>query len=253
MRLTVRQLTQESRGNGGGLRPRVWLRLRAAAGGNWTPDAYNWKASQFLLVLEHEAHPKTTLYGVVFQKIEWAPASRARFKDRNCRNWEATLPVRSHGHVPSGAGGCGYRPRPRGGVAMTDIATHNDPIATIGMDLGKRNLIGMDARGTVAWAIGAVQAKYRGRGPITKNQVAALLRDYDIRPVVVLEPISRGTVTGQRNSTTRLRVSCLTSRTSEHSSARGCDVRMFGCSDVYHWMGRTAKAVCLPDCGRTCP
>ena len=26
---------------------------------------------------------------------------------------------------------------------------------------------------------------------------------------------------------------------------------MFGCSDVYHWMGRTAKAVCLPDCGRT--
>ena len=24
---------------------------------------------------------------------------------------------------------------------------------------------------------------------------------------------------------------------------------MFGCSDVYHWMGRTAKAVCLPDCG----
>ncbi len=23
---------------------------------------------------------------------------------------------------------------------------------------------------------------------------------------------------------------------------------MFGCSDVYHWMGRTAKAVCLPDC-----
>ena len=28
---------------------------------------------------------------------------------------------------------------------------------------------------------------------------------------------------------------------------------MFGCSDVYHWMGRAAKAVCLPDCGRTCP
>ena len=29
-------LTHESRGNGGGLRPWVWLRLRAAAGGNWT-------------------------------------------------------------------------------------------------------------------------------------------------------------------------------------------------------------------------
>ena len=31
------------------------------------------------------------------------------------------------------------------------------------------------------------------------------------------------------------------------------DVKVFGCSDVYHWMDRTAKAVCLPDCGRTCP
>src|SRR3984893_16173556 len=27
--------------------------------------------------------------------------------------------------------------------------------------------------------------EYRGRGPVTKNQAAALLRDYDIRPVVV--------------------------------------------------------------------
>ena len=35
------------------------------------------RRSQFLLVLGHEAHPKTTLYGVVFQKIEWAPAYRS--------------------------------------------------------------------------------------------------------------------------------------------------------------------------------
>ena len=48
------------------------------------------------------------------------------------------------------------------------------------------------------------------------------------------EPISRGTVTEQRNSTTRLRVSCPTSRTSEHSSARGCES---GCWDVYRWRG----------------
>ena len=47
-RLTVCQLTHESRGNGGGLRPRVWLRLRAAAGGNWTPDG--------ILQLEGEAN-----------------------------------------------------------------------------------------------------------------------------------------------------------------------------------------------------
>ena len=46
-----------------------------------------------------------------------------------------------------------------------------------------------------------------------------------------------------RTSTTRLRVSCPTSRTSEHSraGARGCDVRMFGCSDVYRRMGRTRR------------
>src|SRR6476620_5611746 len=45
------------------------------------------------------------------------------------------------------------------------------------------------------------------------------------------EPTSRGTVTGQRTSRARLRASCPTSRTSEHSSAgaTGCDVRMFGC------------------------
>jgi hypothetical protein len=41
-------LTHKSRGNGGGLRPRVWLRLRAAAGGNWTPDG--------ILQLEGEAN-----------------------------------------------------------------------------------------------------------------------------------------------------------------------------------------------------
>jgi hypothetical protein len=45
---------------------------------------------------------------------------------------------------------------------------------------------------------------------------------------------------------------CPTSRTSEHSSAgaRGYDVRMFGCLPLD---GPRAKAVCLPDCGRTCP
>ena len=46
--LTVCRLTRESRGNGSGLRPRVWLRLRAAAGGNWTRDG--------ILQLEGEAN-----------------------------------------------------------------------------------------------------------------------------------------------------------------------------------------------------
>ena len=75
-RLTVCQLTHESRGNGGGLRPRVWLRLRAAAGGNWTPDGILQLEGEanFSLSWAHEAHPKTTLCGhVVFAaKIEFA-------------------------------------------------------------------------------------------------------------------------------------------------------------------------------------
>ena len=45
-RLTVCQLTGESRGNGGGLRPRVWLRLGRLLG-HWTPDG--------ILQLEGEA------------------------------------------------------------------------------------------------------------------------------------------------------------------------------------------------------
>ena len=70
-RLTVCQLTHESRENGGGLRPRVWLRLRAAAGGNWTPDGILQLEGEanFSCLGAHEAHPKTTLYGVVFQKL----------------------------------------------------------------------------------------------------------------------------------------------------------------------------------------
>jgi hypothetical protein len=74
-RLTVCQLTHESRGNGGGLRPSVWLRLRAAAGGNWTPDGTLQLEGEanFSCLGAHEALPKATLLGL-FSKIEWAPA-----------------------------------------------------------------------------------------------------------------------------------------------------------------------------------
>ena len=61
--------------------------------------------------------------------------------------------------------------------------------------------------------------EYRGRGPITKNQVAALRETMIFAPssfIRLCEPIARGTVTGQRNSRTRLRAFCPTSRTSEH-------------------------------------
>ena len=75
-RLTVCQLTHESRENDVGLRASVWLRLRAAAGGNWTPDG--------ILQLEGEANfylswgtcsaPKDYFVWGCFPKIEWAPA-----------------------------------------------------------------------------------------------------------------------------------------------------------------------------------
>src|SRR6478736_4342283 len=56
------------------------------------------------------------------------------------------------------------------------------------------------------------------------------------------EPTSRGTVTGQRTSRARLRASCPTSRTSEHSSAgaTGCDVRMF----TIGWAAPRRRSVC---------
>ena len=103
-RLTVCQLTRESRGNGGGLRPRVWLRLRAAAGSNWTPDGIlQLEGEANFSLFGAEAHPKTTLYGVVFQKIEWAPASRALRPPRTggCRAGVEALVTDPAGHAGS--------------------------------------------------------------------------------------------------------------------------------------------------------
>jgi hypothetical protein len=68
-RLTVCQLTQESRGNGGGLRPPAWLRLRTA-GGKLDPG---WNLTigrriQFLLVLGHMKRTQKLLCrGLFFQ------------------------------------------------------------------------------------------------------------------------------------------------------------------------------------------
>ena len=75
-RLTVCQLTYESRGNGGGLRPRVWLRLRAAAGGNWTPDGILQLGGEanFSLFMGHMKRTQNYFVWGCFPKIEWAPA-----------------------------------------------------------------------------------------------------------------------------------------------------------------------------------
>ena len=77
--------------------------------------------------------------------------------------------------------------------------------------------------------------EYRGRGPITKNRVAALLKDFEIRPAVV-HPTKRADLSrhGYRAAQFEegLRVSYHPSRTSEHSSVGASkkreSVRMFG-------------------------
>ena len=76
--------------------------------------------------------------------------------------------------------------------------------------------------------------EYCGRGPITKNQVAALLRDYHIRPVVV-HPTKRADCS--RHGYRAAQFEDAFARflphepNTEHSraGARKCDVRMFGC------------------------
>jgi hypothetical protein len=75
-RLTVCQLTRDRAENGGGLRPRVWLRLSAAAWGQLDPG---WnltigRRSQFLLVLGHMKRTQKLLCWGCFPKIDWAPA-----------------------------------------------------------------------------------------------------------------------------------------------------------------------------------
>ena len=73
--------------------------------------------------------------------------------------------------------------------------------------------------------------EYRSRGPITKNQVAALLKDFEIRPVVV-HPTKRADLSRHGYRAAQFDVSYHPSRTSEHSSVgQRKDVKVFGCSD----------------------
>jgi Protein of unknown function (DUF3631) len=77
--------------------------------------------------------------------------------------------------------------------------------------------------------------EYRGRGPITKNQVATLLRDFDIRPVVV-HPTKRSDFSRHGYRVAQFEDAFARflppEPTSEHSSAgaakRRESVRMFG-------------------------
>jgi hypothetical protein len=77
--------------------------------------------------------------------------------------------------------------------------------------------------------------EFRSRGPITKNQVAALLKDFEIRPVVV-HPTKRADLSRHGYRAAQFEDAFARfyhpSRTSEHSSVgaakRRESVRMFG-------------------------
>ena len=77
--------------------------------------------------------------------------------------------------------------------------------------------------------------EYRGRGPITKNQVAALLKDFEIRPVVV-HPTKRADLSrhGYRAAQFEDAFARFFTRV-EHPNTqawgRRKDVKVFGCSD----------------------
>ena len=59
----------------------------------------------------------------------------------------------------------------------------------------------------------------RGRGPITKNQVAALLRDYDIRPVVV-HPTSSKELKDNNTAAVIMRLADLYDRLADRAEMR---------------------------------
>ena len=86
--------------------------------------------------------------------------------------------------------------------------------------------------------------EYRGRGPITKNQVAALLKDFEIVLSSLSDQASRLLAARLQGSAIRGRVCALPAPRAEHPNTqeRAREDVMFGCSAVYHWMGRTAKA-----------
>src|SRR5580704_11730112 len=53
-------------------------------------ESYNWKAKPISPCLEaHEAHPKTTLYGVVFQKLNGPLLTSIRGPDAPATEWNA--------------------------------------------------------------------------------------------------------------------------------------------------------------------
>ena len=89
--------------------------------------------------------------------------------------------------------------------------------------------------------------EYRGRGPVTKNQVAALLKDFEIRPVVV-HPTKRADVRLQGGAI-RGRVCAFLATRTEHPNTqawgRRKGVKVFGCSDDCARWG-TAKVDRMP-------
>ena len=92
--------------------------------------------------------------------------------------------------------------------------------------------------------------EYRGRGPITKNQVAALLKDFEIRPVVV-HPTKRADLSRHGYRAAQFEDAFARFLPPEPNIrtlkawGRRKDVKVFGCSDDCARWG-TAKVDRMP-------
>jgi hypothetical protein len=78
--------------------------------------------------------------------------------------------------------------------------------------------------------------QHRSRGPITKNQVAALLKDFEVRPVVVHPTKASGSLAARlHGGAIRGLVRAFLATRAEHPNTqawgRRKDVKVFGCSD----------------------
>jgi hypothetical protein len=149
-RLTVCQLTHESRGNGGGLRPPAWLRLRTA-GGKLDPG---WNLTigrriQFLLVLGHMKRTQKLLCMGLFSKIarDCDPSALSRVSMGSRRKSSPSSSIRSKAQRTSG--NALARPGDRRHQAHACRAVVVSGISRLAQHLGQLGDVGGDAPGLV--------------------------------------------------------------------------------------------------------
>ena len=163
------------------------------------------------------------------------PPQPPGFNNRLSANWKLPLQIAQHAVVVG--------PSRRVGLRFTSLDTPYEPSIGVQPLAALRAMFGKDrTQITSEQVLQELVAdpdlpwhEYRGRGPITKNQVAALLKDFEIRPVVV-HPTKRADLSRHGYRAAQFEDAFARflppDRTSEHSSVgaakRRESVRMFG-------------------------